>query len=244
MGHKTESASVGRRARVAKAALVVAAGFLVGACADSPVAPGPELVPQFGNGNGRGGGPPGGGGGGTAAPLTVTLGPGTITHDGGGSYIQGVDGVEATLNDGGAFKFIVSDTDPRQVYIGEIVDVDGATVRAPETGLHGMGAFSMACCDLRALGAGDSLKVELQWLEPDTKYVISMGSTTNCSDTGGPWAQILDRQLSGADTVWTIHSQGTAHLCVLVDKRGVKDDSTTGYDVLFDFDLTLSTMNN
>lgn len=239
-----------KRARLARTALVVAVGLVAGACADSPIELEPDAVPQFGkgngngNGNGNGGGPPGGGGGSSDSPLTVTLGSGTITDDGGGAYIDGIGGVDATLNEGGALQFLVTDSDPRQAYIGEIVDEDGGTVRVPETGLHGLLVQSKACCDLRALDVGDLVKIELEWNVPDGKYVVSLGSTTSCSDTGGPWAQIVGRDVAGVDTTWTIQSQGTAHLCEIIDKKGKKNDSTTGYGILFDLDLTASTMND
>jgi len=219
------------------------AALLAGACAESPTAPGADVGIQLARGNGNGGGPPGGGGGGADAPLTMTLGAGTVTSDGQGAYVDGSGGVTATMNESGAFQFLVG-SGARQVFIGQIVDVDGSTERAPELGLHGIGAFSKACCNLRALGAGDSMPLQLEWLEPDTKYVASMGSSTNCSEPSGPPVEIVDRQEVGADTLWTLQSQGTALLCVIIDKKGKQNDSTTGYEVLFDFTLTVSTDNN
>lgn len=216
--------------------LILTMCALTMACTDPLLEPSLDVSVQLAKGGGgRGGGP----GGGDESPLNVTLGPGSITNDGGGVYINGQGGVDATLRSDGGLRFVLAPDDSRRVFIGRIEDSGGETLVA-ETGLVDAQITTPACCDLRAMSTGDSVKVKIRWNVSDGWYVVTMGSTSNCG-TGGDWAHVT--RTIAADTTWVIQSVGPAKLCRVIDLPGKKNDDTfwLAADAIVDLTLQFST---
>ena len=232
---------------------------LMPACTDTSLEPTLDRSPQFakGGGNGRGGG---NGGGTGETRLSVVLAPGTVTTDGGGAYVHGIDGMDPVIKSGGWLGFHLADGDGRQIFIGEIRDSGGNLLLA-ETGLTAAQVLTKGCCDLRAMTAdsagiqlsGPSIPVKLNigWGFSGASYNIAMGSTNGCiggstpdnDPVRGTWARAT-QAIVGADTTWTIESVGPASLCRFINRKGNKNDErllmTT--DAVVELSMVLSTV--
>ncbi len=161
-------------------------------------------------------------------------------------YVDGVDGVTAQLNAGGALSLLM--VSGRTVDIGEIRNSGGALLVDSLPGEVAAHLQTKGCCDLWGMTTGETMPIKLsvKWFtgDADSFYVISMGATTNCIVEGSPPEHFgtLAQATRTSETSWTIASVGPAALCHFIDKKGKKNDELVlSPDVVVDMVLNFST---